>query len=156
MGKLDATTCSWCGSRRRSFESWRDHIALDECGRIPLEAQAQHIVQWADTFPERTFERAVVRWFRLQGWRAFHDERMRGRDGDWLTNSSEPGLPDWVFIRPPYCLFIELKKQSGKPSKEQVRVIKDLQACDRLGAWFARPSDAVTLLGLATWSVKLS
>lgn len=153
MGKLDATTCSWCGSRRRSFDSWRDHIALDECGRIPVADQAQHIVQWADTFSERTFERAVVRWFRAQGWRGFHAERMRGRDGDWMTNTTSSGLPDWVFIRPPHCLFIELKKQTGKPSKDQVHVIRDLQACTRVGGWFARPSDAVTLLDLAVRSV---
>lgn len=142
MGKLDATTCSWCGTRRRSFESWRDHVALNECRHIPLAEQLSCVLAHADTWSEKAFERVVIRWFRLHGWLAFHDPRT--------TPSTEPGLPDWVLINPPHVLFIELKKQTGKASTDQVRVIKAIQRCDYVSGYFARPSDAGTLLALAT------
>lgn len=145
--------CPWCLSRRRSFESWRDHVALNECGDVPPDQQIAVIVDHADTWTEGTFQRVIVPHFTGNGWSAYHADRGKGRDGQWLTNTTTAGLPDWLFVKPPIVFFVELKRQDNKrPTRDQVRTIKALQACTTVVAGFARPSDAAALYRMATHS----
>lgn len=113
------------------------------------------VVHYADSYTEAEWSNLVVARFRDAGWMCFHAERGRGRDGDWMTNTSDPGLPDWLFIRPPTVLFVELKRQRNrKPAPEQVRVIAALQACTTVEGYFARPADFPALMALCDQSVK--
>jgi hypothetical protein len=113
---------------------------------VPPEVQVSIVLASADTWTEAEFEKLAAASFRKAGWQAFHTARGRGRDGDWMTNTSEPGLPDWLFIRPPHVVFIELKKQAGRPTPEQRKVIASIQRCTSVEAWFARPSDWPSLV----------
>lgn len=146
--------CPYCPARARSIKGLRDHV-VRRCRRVPPQARLAAVVQWATTYTEAEWQSLVVSTFRDAGWMCFHADRGRGRDGDWLTNTGDAGLPDWLFIRPPTALFIELKKQKGsKPTTDQVRVIAALQACTNLEAYFARPAQFPTLHELAFSSVK--
>jgi hypothetical protein len=133
--------CPFCPKRMRLEARWRDHLVTDECGKVPDDVLASIATKYADQFTEAQFNRFGAGLFRRNGWRAFHDPMT--------TPSTDPGLPDWVFIKPPTVLFLEFKKQDGRPSAAQVRVIRDLQACTEVGGFFARPADTPHLLTLA-------
>lgn len=138
--------CPYCRSRPRTEKGLRDHLAEDRCRQVPPEVQISVVLASADSWTEAEFARLAAATFRRAGWMAFHSERGRGERGDWMTNTSEPGLPDWLFIRPPHLVFIEMKKQSGRATRDQVKVIASIQACTEVEAWFARPSDWATLV----------
>jgi hypothetical protein len=139
--------CPYCGTHTRTPKGFRDHLAR-RCDKTPPEVRLSIVVREARSYTEAEFQSLVVARFRDAGWMCFHAERGRGRDGDWLTNSGDKGLPDWLFIRPPVMLLIEMKRESGKPSPEQVRVIRAVQSCTRVEGYFARPSDFPHLMAI--------
>lgn len=146
--------CPYCSARTRTVNGLRDHL-VRRCRQVPPEVVLSTVVQYADTYTEAEFSNLVVARFRDAGWMCFHAERGRGRDGDWMTNTSDPGLPDWLFIKAPTVLFIELKKQRrSKPSPDQVRVIAELQQCTSVEAYFGRPADFPALIALCDMGVK--
>lgn len=107
------------------------------------------VLRYADTYTEAEWSSLVVARFRDAGWMCFHAERARGRDGDWMTNTGDDGLPDWLFIRPPTLLFVELKRQKGsKASPSQVRVIGAIQQCTEVAGYFARPAQFDKLMAI--------
>lgn len=107
------------------------------------------VLRYADTYTEAEWSSLVVSRFRDAGWMCFHAERARGRDGDWMTNTGDDGLPDWLFIRPPTLLFVELKRQKGsKASPSQVRVIGAIQQCTEVAGYFARPAQFDKLMAI--------
>lgn len=56
------------------------------------------------------------------------------------SRRSPAGFPDLVLVRPPNCLFRELKSQTGKLTADQSAWLDSLAACDQdAGVW--RPSD---------------
>lgn len=145
---MTAHRCPYCTATARSPKGFRDHV-VRRCRNAPPEARLAVVVQYADSYTEKEWSSLVVARFRDAGWLCFHAERGRGRDGDWLTNTGDDGLPDWLFVKRPMALFVELKKQKGsKPTEEQVRVIAELQACAQLAAFFARPADFPRLMRL--------
>lgn len=140
--------CPYCGARARSQKGFRDHV-VRRCRHAPPEAILATVVRYADSYTEAEWSNLVVARFRDAGWMCFHAERGRGRDGDWMTNTSDAGLPDWLFIKAPRMLFIELKRQANKrPSPEQVRVIAEIQRCETVEGYFGRPLDFAALMQL--------
>jgi hypothetical protein len=59
---------------------------------------------------ERAFERAVVEYAKLLGWRVFHPFDAR---------RSEPGFPDLAMARKGRLVLAELKTDRGRVSGEQ-------------------------------------
>jgi hypothetical protein len=68
--------------------------------------------QYRAAVSEAQFQRAVVDLARIHGWRRRHNPDSRKEDG-------EPGFPDWIFLRGPRLLIVELKKEDGKFRKGQ-------------------------------------
>jgi hypothetical protein len=85
---------------------------------------------------ERAFERAVVEYVQLLGWRVYHTYDSR---------RSNPGFPDLVLVRDGFALFIELKAEKGRVSIAQQEWIDALDLVagetDRVGVFVWRPSD---------------
>lgn len=81
---------------------------------------------------ERDWQSFVVDLARLHGWESFHVLNSRGMTAGW---------PDLVLLRPPCALFVELKREAGKVSAAQGRVLALLEGCGlEVAVW--RPSDA--------------
>lgn len=122
---------------------------MNECGRIPYPVAVETILANRDSYTEAQWENTLIPWFRANGWECFHADRGQGRDGRWMTNTRQAGLPDWLLLRPPDLVIIETKRQKGRPTRDQVRIIRKLQQVRRVLAGFARPSDAATLVPIA-------
>lgn len=71
---------------------------------------------------ERHFQRLVIELAKRNGWLVFHPLTSQKR-GAWSTyQSGHKGFPDLVLCHPDrHTLFVELKTQKGKVSKEQQR-----------------------------------
>lgn len=69
---------------------------------------------------ERAWQDVVVDLARVCGWLPFHVLRPKGM---------EPGWPDLVLLRPPEIIFAELKRERGKVTAAQARVLGMLEAC---------------------------
>lgn len=69
---------------------------------------------------EAGFQRAVVEYAQLCGWRVWHDADSR---------RNAPGLPDLILVRPPRLLFAELKREGGRVRPEQREWLAALAAC---------------------------
>jgi hypothetical protein len=81
---------------------------------------------------EAEFSANVLRLAKLKGWRlTYHTHR---------SDRSEPGFPDWVLVRPPRLLFLELKRERGKATPVQETWLAALAACG-VEARLFRPSD---------------
>lgn len=145
---MTAWRCPYCLVLRRTERTQRDHLGI-ECEQIPFEDRVAAIHKARDSYSEDDWERTIIAVFRREGWQCFHVPRMRGRDGEWFTNTTEAGLTDWILVRPPDVVFLELKKQGGKPSREQVRLVRALQQCTQVTAGFGRPADVAALAGIA-------
>lgn len=86
---------------------------------------------------EKQWEEQVSYFAQLCGWSGYHTRDSR---------RSAPGFPDWVFVRAPELLFVELKSDSGKLNADQERWIEDLRLVElatdgivRVRVW--RPAD---------------
>lgn len=67
---------------------------------------------------------------RQTGFRVYHTLRSKG---------SQPGYPDWTLVRE-RVVFLELKRQSGKPSDAQKEWLNALHNAGA-EAYIVRPSD---------------
>lgn len=84
-----------------------------------------------DLMSERAWQDVVVDLARLCGWLPFHVLRSKGMEAGW---------PDLVLIRPPDIVFAELKRERGKVTAAQARVLDMLERCGlEVHVW--RPSD---------------
>jgi hypothetical protein len=77
----------------------------------PLHEDEEAWLQWV-----RDYARRACR----PPWRTFHTRNSRGSDKGWL---------DLVLIRPPRCVYAELKTMEGRLTPEQRRTKADLEAC---------------------------
>lgn len=59
---------------------------------------------------EKEFQAAVVKLAVGNGFLAYHTHNSR---------RSEPGFPDWVFLKPPKLVIAELKTMKGRFTAEQ-------------------------------------
>lgn len=96
---------------------------------IPFETEAQ-------------FQRAIVELARLAGWAIFHvsDSRKPGPNGTLVGDRMTKGFPDLVLAGHGRILFRELKRESGRLSKEQVEWL-DVLSSNGADAKVWRPSD---------------
>lgn len=80
---------------------------------------------------EREFERAVVEYAKLSGWKVFHPFDSR---------RSEPGWPDLTLVRADRLVFAELKAERGRLSNAQVDWIHALDLVEHVEVGVFRPS----------------
>ncbi len=82
---------------------------------------------------EKQLQAQVVQLARLTGWRCYHTHDSR---------RSTPGFPDLVLVRPPRCLFVELKTLSGRLRPAQAAWLEALAKVERAPeAYLWRPGD---------------
>jgi len=81
--------------------------------------------------PEEAFQRAVMKYARLKGWRTAHFRPAQTRSGSWVTAVAGDGMgfPDLVLVRE-RVIVAELKAGKNKVSPEQKRW---LQAFEKAG-----------------------
>jgi hypothetical protein len=83
--------------------------------------------------PEKELQAQVLGLAWLLGWRCYHTHDSR---------RSAPGFPDLVLVRPPRCLFVELKSEQGRLRTEQAAWLEALAGCSRAPeAYLWRPAD---------------
>jgi len=142
--------CPYCSGRFSKRSSFRRHVVLDECGRVPLEASCSMMATEGKTIREDEFQRLVMVLAERNGWMTCHVRRAIMSDGRMLTATSSPGFPDLTLCRPPQLVFLELKAERGRTSPEQTRWIRSVQGCDGVEAYIVKPSDWREILGLLT------
>lgn len=79
------------------------------------------------TMTESEFQRQVIDLLRLFNYRVAHFTAAQNQRGQWRTpvSADGKGFPDLVAVRPasrtrsPRVLFVELKTDTGRLSKEQ-------------------------------------
>jgi hypothetical protein len=79
---------------------------------------------------EREFQRQVTELAELRGWETFHVRPGRTADS-WRTPTSgtmAAGWPDLVLARHPRLIFAELKREDGRLTEAQGRVLEVLGA----------------------------
>lgn len=80
---------------------------------------------------ERDWQTLIVDYARLHGWEIFHVLNSRGMTAGW---------PDLVVLRAGEALFVELKREDGKVTGAQARVLELLESAGcECHVW--RPSD---------------
>lgn len=85
---------------------------------------------------EKAWQAFVVECAQLNDWWVHHHFDSR---------RSEPGWPDLVLIRPPELLIVELKREGGKVTAAQGRVLTMLEQCHvDVAVW--RPVDEPEVL----------
>ena len=57
------------------------------------------------------------------------------------SQHSEPGMPDLFMVRPPNVILAELKREKGKVTAAQAKVLALLEECFGLEVHLWRPSD---------------
>lgn len=80
---------------------------------------------------ERQFMDTVTDYARRCSWDYYHT---------WRSVHSVKGFPDLVLVRAERLVFAEIKRQSGKPTKEQVYWLERLAATGA-ETYIWRPSD---------------
>lgn len=106
---------------------------------------------------EKDWQKTVIEYAHLRGWTAAHFRAaMTGRTytnkrGEvknvWVTpvQADGKGFFDWIFVRPPRILFVELKSDKGKLTTEQENWCRLIAICQianseiKWGVW--RPAD---------------
>lgn len=106
--------CPYCDDRLRGRDALRLHVATNACGKVPEHVSlAYHPDERADT-SEAAFQKLVTQVATSHGWRWFHVERGRGRDGRWITaTTGAPGVPDLWLTRGGQLVVLELKRATG-------------------------------------------
>lgn len=108
----------------------RDHDAIRHIPRTAARAFLD------EQLTEKSWQTFVLDTAHRFGWWCYHPYDSR---------RSEPGWVDLVLLRPPAALFVELKRQSGKVSAAQGRVLVMLEGCGfETAVW--RPSDEAAVL----------
>jgi hypothetical protein len=112
--------CPYCERRLASRDKLRLHIGQNECGKVPPDVALAYPKEEQRHTREAAFLKLVVQYAEPRGWRWFHVERGRGRDGRWLTaTTGAPGVPDLWLVRGPQLVVIELKAKGGREQPGQ-------------------------------------
>jgi hypothetical protein len=92
---------------------------------------------------EADFQRQVVDLAKRLGWMVTHTYRTRTAKGAWRTSTTAVGVPDLMLCRPStrQLVFLELKKDGGKPTPAQLAWISALQQVPGVEAYVASPTD---------------
>lgn len=81
---------------------------------------------------ETAFASQVEDLLKLYQWRWTHFRAAWSSKGYRTPIKGHKGFPDYVAVRPPRLLFIELKDRYSKPSPEQESWLEDLKDCERV------------------------
>lgn len=112
-----ATRCPYCDRNLRGAARLRDHIGLNECGRVPADVAKEYAAD--EHTSEDDYRKTAEKVARANGWLVNHVERARGRDGRWLTPCA-PGFPDDLFVHPDgHVLIVEFKAKRGRLQANQ-------------------------------------
>ncbi len=79
---------------------------------------------------EKDFQKTVIEYAKLRGWRVAHFRGAWSRDGKrYMTpvQADGAGFPDLVLVRGKRVVYIELKSDKGVVSKEQEEWLHALQ-----------------------------
>jgi hypothetical protein len=69
---------------------------------------------------EADFQRLVIDYARLRGWRVHHSRPAQYQSGRWATHiQGDPGFPDLVLARRGVVIFAEMKAERGRLSDHQ-------------------------------------
>jgi Holliday junction resolvase len=91
---------------------------------------------------EREWQKTVTELLTQYGWAWWHGADNRPVNG--RIQNIRPGLPDLIAVRGARVIFIELKRETGKPTPEQVDALIKLDEAAEAYLW--RPSDFETAL----------
>ena len=107
-----------------------------------LAIMAQMDAKVLRTILEKDFSVAVVAFARAEGWEAHYERRSGhvGTTGEW-RGSGPKGKPDLTLTRRGAVLLVELKREQGKPSPEQLAWLEALGEHGRL--WRPRDAEAI-------------
>jgi len=104
---------------------------------------------------EAAFRRQVDDLAAMYGWEWMHVDPLRGKGGIWRTpthGSLGKGWPDTVYAHPRKgrVVFVEFKKEIGKTSPDQERVLGVLDRVsgakpDAVEVFVWRPSDIASI-----------
>lgn len=110
---------------------------------------------------EAQYQAWIVKHARRQGWSLqFHVLRARVKEGRWVTNTSNPGVPDLWLLRPEtgQLVVLEVKKErdgtSEQRRRQQERWVAGLQQVPGVESYIVRPSDAAEVLALLAWPYR--
>lgn len=78
---------------------------------------------------ETAFASQVEDLFKIYNWRWIHFRPAWSSKGYRTPIKGHKGFPDYVAVRPPRLLFIELKDQYSKTTPEQEAWLEDLREC---------------------------
>jgi hypothetical protein len=96
---------------------------------------------------EKDFQRAVIEYAKMMGWRVHHTLPAITQRGRWITPvQGDTGFPDLVLCRPPRLVLAELKRVGGKVSPQQREWLDALQACVGVECYIWYPSDWDTII----------
>lgn len=84
-----------------------------------MTGQARREQAGRGTLSEANFQRRVMDFAKLCGWRCVHLRPARTEHGWRTAYEGDPGLPDLVLARRGRVLLVELKSDSGKPTLDQ-------------------------------------
>ena len=96
----------------------------------------------APPITEAQFQSQITQYAELRGWEWLHVRAGRTEHG-WrvpVSGTMAAGWPDLVLIRGRRIIFLEVKRQDGKVTADQSRVLLALNVATE-GAWVVRPSD---------------
>lgn len=97
---------------------------------------------------EAQWQRTVIEYAQLRGWRVAHFRTALSQSGRWVTPvaATGAGFPDLVLVRYDQVMFVELKSQVGRlsnPQKEWIAALNGVQLTSphavTVHVW--RPSD---------------
>lgn len=97
----------------------------------PYEKQLRQVT-------ERDWQSKVVRIAILNGWRYYHPPDNKPVNG--RIQKVVSGFPDLTLVRDRKIIFVELKRETGKLSDEQVVWLDELRKCG-IACYVWRPSD---------------
>ena len=136
------------GSARKSFRA-AAAASAPTCPSCHKSVKHRLGTDWCTDrqMSEKTLQDRVRQRARARGWRVMHvGKAVPAYDQEgkpvWVT-SADPGWPDLFLLnanRPPHRLAIELKREEGEVSEEQMAYLTLMNQCG-IPAVVIRPSD---------------
>ena len=84
-------------------------------GAVTVDDLRPELVRTTRRQNEASFQKMVIQYAELSGWRVYHVTNVSGR----LRATTSPGFPDLVLVRGERMVFAELKTDRGKTTKAQ-------------------------------------
>jgi len=105
---------------------------------------------------EKEFQRSVIEYAKMMGWRVHHTLPALTQRGRWITPvQGDVGFPDLILCRPPRLIIVELKRVGGKVSPQQEEWLSALQACDGVECYIWYPHDWEKIVEILAQTSKM-